>query len=266
MKNLLTICSRASTRSLRKMHSIRSALRLALLSLTLTCAQVQATGFPTVDAAALTQRLLEYTQMLKDYENLVGQLEQLKNLKSQLRSTVSFKSFFDSLVAQVKCLPLPQEKLDEVWELANSGSGRAQIEARDSSSDYHSPGLLRTCRVQERYAELNSLCYEKVGLYYTQREETTEDLKKLRQASDRVYELVANARQSQNVADINEALYAINTSEVLLRLIRQRIEVRQYEYEQRLAANEARRQAAMLEMTRSPEHTELKQAVRLGSR
>ena len=245
---------------------MKSFVRYVAVFVMLCClqGQVHASGFPTVDAAALTQRLLEFTQMLRDYENLVSQLKQLENIDSQFRNAVSFKSFFDSLVAQVRSLPLPHEKLDEIWGKATTAQGRASIAGLDNSSQYQGLQLLRSCKLSEASEELTSLCYEKVGLYYTQREETRLDLDRLKQASDRVYELVAAAKQGRNIADVNEALYAINCSEVLLRLVRQRIEVRQYEYEVRLAANQARWQACLAEMTRAPQSNALQAAGRLG--
>ncbi len=233
-------------------------------SLSISSQTAFATGIPTVDAAALTQRLTEYAQLLKEYETIKNQLEQLEGIKSQIKNTISLKSFFDSLLAQLQSLPSPQSELDGIWSKVQSQSGRSEIEAIDNSSTYNNLRLLRQCKVNENYEEIRNICYEKVGLYYKYREKTDEDFARLDTATHKVYELVNTAKNSKNVADINEAVYAINTSETMIQVIKQRIESRNYTYKVNLDANEKRQAAAMAAMTAAPSEADIKDALDMG--
>ena len=60
--------------------------------------------------------------------------------------------------------------------------------------------------------------------------------------------MVEKANDTKNIADVNEALYALNASEAAVRLVKEDMERSEYEYAVAMEENEKRRQAAINKM------------------
>ena len=161
------------------MKVIRKGICSLALAVSLFTGTANATGFPTVDAAALTQRLMEFEQLLQQYETMKNQLEQLQTMKDQFKRTrsISYKAFFDSLLAQLRSMEDPRIVFEQVKNKAQTVSGRKEIEQQDKDL-----GLTRACRTAEEEDEVNELCYEKVGLYYGRKSKDKKNYELLKDA------------------------------------------------------------------------------------
>lgn len=226
------------------MKMISKGICSLALAVSLFTGTANATGFPTVDAAALTQRLMEFEQMLQQYETMKNQLEQLQTMKEQFKRTrsISYKAFFDSILAQLRSMKDPKIVFDDDWEKAQTVSGRKEIEKEDTEQ-----GLSRSCRTAEEDDELNKLCYHKVKLYYTNKKTAEIESEALDRANEQLESLVNDADKTKNVADVNEALYGLYSCEAAVRLVKRKMERREFLYAQALDLNEKRRQAAINE-------------------
>ena len=227
------------------MKVIRKGICSLALAVSVISENAYASGFPTVDAAALTQRLMEFEQLLQQYETMKNQLEQLQTMKDQFKRTrsISYKAFFDSLLAQLRSMEDPRIVFEQVKNKAQTVSGRKEIEQQDKDL-----GLTRACRTAEEEDEVNELCYEKVGLYYGRKSKDKKNYELLKDANATVNDLVNEADKTKNVADVNEALYALNASEAAVRLVKEDMERSEYEYAVAMEENEKRRQAAINKM------------------
>lgn len=242
------------------MKMIKKGICSLALAVSFFSGNAYAAGFPTVDAAALTQRLMEFEQLLQQYETMKNQLEQIKTMKDQFKSTgsISYKAFFDSLLAQLKSMQDPRIVFDQVKNKAQTVSGRKEIEQKDNEL-----GLTRSCRTVEEDDELNELCYQKIGMYYENKERDLEESEKLDKVNGTVSKLVEKANETQNIADVNEALYGLYASEAAVRLVKGKMERREFLYAQNLELNEKRRQAAINKMAHPITDDDIEKATKM---
>lgn len=242
------------------MKVIRKGICSLALAVSVISGNAYASGFPTVDAAALTQRLMEFEQLLQQYETMKNQLEQIKTMKEQFKSTgsISYRAFFESLLAQLRAMEDPRIVFDQVKEKAQTVSGRKEIEQKDNEL-----GLTRSCRSVEEDDELNELCYQKVGFYYENRAKDKEEYKDLDKANKAVMRLVNQANETKNLADVNEAMYALNVSEAAVHQYKAQMERREFLYAQALDLNEKRRQAAINKMAHPITDDDIEKATKM---
>ena len=242
------------------MKVIRKGICSLALAVSVISGNAYASGFPTVDAAALTQRLMEFEQLLQQYETMKNQLEQIKTMKDQFKSTgsISYKAFFDSLLAQLKSMQDPRIVFDDATKKAETVSGRKEIEKEDKDL-----GLTKSCRAAEEDDDINKLCYQKIGLYYTNKKTAKKEEEALDKANTNVSKLVEKANDTKNIADVNEALYGLYASEAAVRLVKGKMERREFLYAQNLDLNEKRRQAAINAMAHPITEDEIKEAASL---
>jgi hypothetical protein len=132
----------------------------ALALLALAAAQSHASGVPTVDVAAISQAVLEYSQLLEQYKRLGEQLSTQQGIRDLAAQAVGYKGLDRSITTEMA--PLFSAEAESAIAAIRTG-GYAGLTARGRSV-YAGMGLGARCEALAAGTRLQDACIRRAAL------------------------------------------------------------------------------------------------------
>ena len=168
-----------------------TGLRLAALALGLSAALARGGGVPVIDAAAIAQAVLEYTQLIEQYKRLGEQLSTQQGIREIAARATGYKGLDRAITTEMS--PLFTAEADAAVNAIRLG-GYGGLTARGRQV-YNGMGLGVRCEGLTAGSRLQDACIRRAALL-AQRIASYEEAREAGQANQREIEQALRAVQS----------------------------------------------------------------------
>ncbi|MBQ9275578.1 MAG: hypothetical protein IJ228_12255 [Succinivibrio sp.] len=239
----------------RRLRGLAGALSLAF-TVGVMSSPARASGIPTVDAAALTQRIQTILQLNEQYQTLKDQYSKMKEQFSELQHIKSNLNGIDGVMEALGALDETLRIGEGISDfaatadslLAPQGSGAGVLAGDDKARQvYNAAGLGARCEGYTR-ADLKAICQRQGAGQAKLTAQIYESLSKLKDHFDAVDRIYSRAQGAQTQKAMTDALEAMQTQKALIALEQSRVQ----SYVQGMAAlqvtNKLQQEAAVKNM------------------